>query len=353
MRPADAFTKELKKKISKTAEGRHGGGIYKRRNNRANRVIIHYKTYLKIIKENEEILDNYKRGYVVRVKPGQYFNEDGKIKDNFHKSLKLGENAFLYFKTIKDWNKYKSYCSGLKEIVELNTKSKTVDNNNQWIGEYCTFIKNSDPQIVSLICTTKKEKEDPKYQEKLKKLKKKYKELPAQAGLGNFDYDFASTEEIENVKYQLCMMIFGVPGIEKELKARSSSLTDIKIKEVKNHIIDFCKKKKLDDLKKLEDIRALDQKDREPICPLCLKKLDAESFFLDAEQDAGREEEDNTQSEIVLMHIDALKPMKFNHRTYNLGWGHKDCNTIQGPKSISETLNYLKEILRKNNLTNY
>ena len=143
MNCTEAFTKELKKKITKTREGRGGNGIYKRRNNRANRVIIHYNTYLEILKKDKKILDNYKRGYVVRVKPSEYFNEDGKIKNNFDKLLKLGKNAFLYFKTIKVWRKYGSYCSNLKEIVELNTTSKSVDNNNQWIGEYCTFIKNS------------------------------------------------------------------------------------------------------------------------------------------------------------------------------------------------------------------
>ena len=352
MNHLDAFKNtKLKKKIEKTREARGGGGIYKRRNNRSNRVIIHYNTYLKILKKDKKILDNYTRGYVVRIKPGQYFNENGTIKTNFHNSLKLGINAFLYFKTIKDWKKYKSYCSNLNEIVELHTRSNTIDNNKQWIGEYCTNITNSDPSIISLICTTKKEKEKSDIlQNQLRKLQKKYKKLPAQAGIGNFDIDFASEEEIKKVEYQLCLMIFKIKGIEKELKARNSSLTDLKIKEVKNHIIDFCKKKKLDNFEKLVEIRALDETNYEPICPLCKEKLNAESFFLDAEQDEGREEEDNTSSAIVLMHIDALRPMEFNHHTYNLGWGHKDCNTIQGPKSISDTLDYLKEILRKNNL---
>ncbi len=247
MNHLDAFKNtKLKKKIEKTREARGGGGIYKRRNNRSNRVIIHYNTYLKILKKDKKILDNYTRGYVVRVKPGQYFNENGTIKTNFHNSLRLGINAFLYFKTIKDWKKYKSYCSNLNEIVELHTRSNTIDNNKQWIGEYCTNITNSDPSIISLICTTKKEKEKSEtLQNQLRKLQKKYKKLPAQAGIGNFDIDFASEEEIKKVEYQLCLMIFRIKSIEKELKARNSFLTDLKIKEVKNHIIDFCKKKKI------------------------------------------------------------------------------------------------------------
>ena len=347
MKCTDAFTYELKKKIDKTREGRGGNGIYKRRNSRSYRVIIHYNTYLKILKNNKKILDHYKRGYVVRVKPDQYFEKNGEIKKNFHKTLELGKNAFLYFKNINDWNKYKSYCSDFEEVAELYTKSETVNNNEQWTGKFCKFITNTTPQEISLICSSGTKTNE--QIEEFKKLKDTYgKNIPKQAGLGNYDYDYASEDEIKNVCYQLSMMIFGVPKMKTELKSLTPNLTDAKIKKVEKHIIDFCKSKKLYDLKKLENIRALNKKDHLPICPLCLEKLDAKSFFEVAQQDEGREEEDNTQSEIVLMHIEALAPGKFNHRTYNLGWGHKDCNTIQGPKSISETLNYLQRILKRN-----
>ena len=135
-------------------EGRGGKGIYKRRNSRSYRVIIHYNTYLKILKNNKKILDHYKGGYVVRVKPDQYFEKNGEIKNNFHKTLELGKNAFLYFKNINDWNKYKSYCSDFEEVAELYTTSKTVNNNEQWIGKFCKFITNTTPQEISLICSS-------------------------------------------------------------------------------------------------------------------------------------------------------------------------------------------------------
>ena len=74
-------------------------------------------------------------------------------------TLKLGINAFIYFKTIEDWNKYGSYCSEFKEVIELYTESDTVAHDEQWIGEYCKYIKNTRPSLVSLICTTDTEKE--------------------------------------------------------------------------------------------------------------------------------------------------------------------------------------------------
>ena len=356
----DAFPRELKKKIDKTREGRGGKGIYKRRNSRSYRVIIHYNTYLKIIKNNKNFLRKYERGYVVRLRPDDYFDKKGNKKVSFHKSLILGKNAFIYFKNINDWNKYKSKCSNFEEVVELYTTNDEINNNDQWKGEYCKFITNATPQQISLICSsgTKTDEEILK----LNELKTTYgNDIPKQAGLGNYDYDYASDKEIKNVCYQLSMMLFRVPGMKKYLKKLTPDINETKIRvpgmkkylkkltpdinEVEKHIIDYCTLNKLSEFKKLVKIRALDKKKFIPICPLCLTKLDAKSFFEVAKQDEGREEEDNTQSEIVLMHIDALTPAKFNHHTYNLGWGHKDCNTIQGPKSIEETLVKLKEIV--------
>jgi len=344
MNCTDVFTTELRKKIDKTKEGRGGKGIYKRRNSRSYRVIIHYSTYLKILKKNKKILDNYKRGYAVRVKPKDYFDNKGKRKKNFHNSLELGKNAFLYFKNINDWNKYKTYCSNFQQVAELFTRSEEVSNEKQWAGEYCKFVTNTTPQEISLICASGTRTN--KHEEEFQKLKKNYgKNIPKQAGLGNYDYDYASSKEIKNVCYQLSMMLFRVPGMKKYLKKLTPDINETKINEVEKHIINYCKLNKLSEFKKLVKIRALDKKNFIPICPLCLSKLDAKSFFEVAKQDEGREEEDNTQSEIVLMHIDALAPAKFNHHTYNLGWGHKDCNTIQGPKSIEETLIKLNEIV--------
>jgi hypothetical protein len=284
------------------------------------------------------------RGFVIRLRPDDYFDKKGNKKSNLHNSIILGKNAFIYFKNINDWNKYKSKCSNFKEVVELYTTNDEISNNDQWKGEYCKFITNTTPQQISLICSsgTKTNEQNLKFEE----LKTIYgNDIPKQAGLGNYDYDYASSKEIKNVCYQLSMMLFRVPGMKKYLKKLTPDINETKINEVEKHIINYCKLNKLSEFKKLVKIRALDKKNFIPICPLCLSKLDAKSFFEVAKQDEGREEEDNTQSEIVLMHIDALAPAKFNHHTYNLGWGHKDCNTIQGPKSIEETLIKLNEIV--------
>ena len=348
MNCVDAFPKELKKRINKTREARTGKGVYKRRNKRDYRVIMHLNTYKKIKENNDEIFNKYKNGYVVRVKPDEYFTDNGEIKSSFPETLELGKNAFLYFKTIEHWDKYKSYCSNFDEVYELYERSETVDNDDQWTGKICKYISNKRPQIKSLICHSGRMNEEQilEYNE-LKRTYPEIENLPNQTGLGNFDYDYASADEIENVRYQLSMMIFRVPGMKNELKLRTPNLTDRKINNVGEHIISFCNEKNLYNLEKLTKIRALDEEGI-PICPLCLEKLNAESFFKIIDQDEGREEEDNTKSEIVLMHINPLTPGKFNHSVYNLGWGHNDCNTIQGEKSIDKTLIKLNKIVENN-----
>ena len=366
MNCTDAFPHVLKKKINKTGEARVGNGIYKRRNSRTYRVIMHLTTYKNIIKTNPAFLDKLKRGFAVRIKPSEYFAENGDVAIDFPVTLDLGRNAFVYFKTIRDWNKYKQYCKTTsgeewEEIVELYTKSEDVPNDNQWIGQYCLFINNTQPKIVSHICGSNNSSEY------IKSLKVKYhlQKMPVQTGLGNYDFDYASDDEIKKIKYQLSYMIYKVPGMKECLisilnstpneelnvnikRAKESGNLSQYIDSVIEHIEEYCQEEELLDFDNLSNIRAWNNESHEPVCPLCLKSLTPEKFFETAAQDEGREEEDNTQAEIVLMHIEGLKPGELNHRTYNLGWGHKHCNTIQGPHDIKSTLEFLNEIIANN-----
>ena len=66
---------------------------------------MHLSTYINII-NNPNILNNYKKGYAVRVRPNEYFDNEGRRKNTFPKSLTLGKNAFIHFKKNQDWIKY-------------------------------------------------------------------------------------------------------------------------------------------------------------------------------------------------------------------------------------------------------
>lgn len=350
-------------KIRRTALARGGKGIYKRRNSRSYRVIIHLNNYRTL---SEEILEQYTNGWAVRIKPSEYFNEDRTERDDLPENLILGENAFVYYKLIEDFNRYPP-LDNWREVVELGTRERiNRDIPQKWTGEYATFINNTRTKIISGICGATN---DAEY---LNIIREEFEltAMPTQAGLGNFDYDFATDLEIKNVQYQIAKMIWHVKGMreyvtklirEKDeypdnnhsfdsemILAEESGNLEMYLTACITHVEQYCNTNGLLDYDGLYKIRAYNKKTNQPICPLCLKTLKPEQFTEVSTQDEGREEEDNTQSEIVLMHINSLQPGMFNHRTYNLGWGHKHCNTIQSNYSIDEIISYLKKIIKSN-----
>lgn len=414
---------KLTKRIDKTGEGRSGLEIYKRRNSRSYRVIMQYKTWKrfinlyfkisitdymtkipddyknnhnyvtsfteneKIIYQNEwnkglpicepldfNILTEFKRGYAVLITPEEFFGSNHPAPSiDLHPKFKLGVTGFIYYSNISEYEKYPPR-SEWHEVYELNTEGNQFNNPETWVGHYVLNIKNSNPHRISEICKTSKYQDKNKikyfFQEKYPKLNT----YPAQTGLGNYDYDYASPETIENVKYQmlylaLCAKESDGTSFFQYIKKNALLLED---KKDKNDNDDYkepyktffnnlnycllaeeefknfekkCKEKELLNFEKLWEIGAWDKDKKLPICPLCGKYIEPHEFFEGVEQAEGREVKDNTQRAIVLMHIDALRPGKLNHRPYNLGWGHNFCNTIQGDKDISETIEELKKII--------
>lgn len=84
------------------------------------------------------------------------------------------------------------------------------------------------------------------------------------------------------------------------------------------------------------------------ICPFCLSPISGHSFMTKISQMEGREVQDLTVTEISLFHIEELRPGLFNHRPYNLGWGHHHCNVIVKDSGILPTLAWLREVIQRN-----
>ncbi len=381
----------IKKRISKTAEGRGGGGIYKRRNRRNYRVIIQYKTWNELIKTNPKILDQYKEGYAILITPEEYFGSDddistyGKcnypeISEIFNKDLDFERtnfnNAFIYYSSIEQFKKYEPFKDKWKPVYELATSPEDLE--KDWVGHYASNIKNTtnnDKRTMSDICTSGNSKVE-EYKQKFKKdfpdVPYDEDNFPKQRGLGNFDFDYANLETIENVKLQMEYLILSsvskndenfaeyVINHFEEFKHKDETVTFKKWMEEENHeqykekfseelnkLKSFCKENELLDYDKLTELGVWNNEKNHIICPLCHKQIYLNQFFENVEQMKGREVIDNTQKEIVLMHIEALAPGKFNHRPYNLGWGHNYCNLIQGDRDLNETIGILEDIIQK------
>jgi len=362
---------KLIKRIDKTKEGRSGNEIYKRRNRRSYRVLMQYDIWNSLIDNpsKKEFLDKFEEGYVVLASPKIYFGNNYPEKSKeLNDKFRLGENGFVFYTLLSEYEKYKP-LSNWEEVVELDTKGN--NNFNTWAGDYALNIKNGN--YISMIC--KKNHPSAEKKEIASLLKERFglESGPDQCGLGNYDYDYANPKTMEDVQYQMLYLILNSKS--KNGKSFAEFLydhyDDIKMNKDKGpfknymagdknkYLSEFqsefnlfkeeCERRNLLNFDELSKLGVWNKNSSEAICPLCHKPVYADEFFDDIVQAEGRQVLDNTQKSIVLMHVDALRPGKMNHRPYNLGWGHNFCNLIQGDKDISETITAIKEILASHN----
>jgi len=78
-----------------------------------------------------------------------------------------------------------------------------------------------------------------------------------------------------------------------------------------------------------------------------LEELSAEGFFNRIKQAEGREVEDQTVTQLNLFHIKELRYGSYNHRPYNVGWGHHHCNVVVKDSGITETLEWMTAVLKR------
>lgn len=363
---------KITKRINKTGEARSGAEIYKRRNSRSYRGLMQYTTWNKlktgVIIPN--ILPEYSKGCLVWLSPREYFGNNYPNKaDDLNENFVLGVTGFIYYTNIDEYNTYPP-LTNWKELYELSTQGKN-ENDDTWIGDYCLNVKNSNPKKVSEIC---KDKEAKKSFDELKIILNDYgieideDTFPSQCGIGNYDYDYASDVMIENVKLQMLYMILccedsdghqfrnyiksnidDIIDSKHDTAAFKTNITKDNYDELYDEFVqelkEECEAKGLLNFERLKRVNAWSIERNRPICPLCSKNLESKNFFEEILQAEGRRVQDNTQREIVLMHINALRSGKLNHRVYNLGWGHNFCNAIQGDKDIDETINELRDLV--------
>ena len=244
-------------------------------------------------------------------------------------------------------------------MLELKT-SVTNPNEKSWTGEVAFNVKNGAEKI-STICKTSDSKTREEKEQIVKYIRETfgntYEVIPDQSGLGNYDYDYANDTMIKDVKIQMLFMALST-------RTRDGKNFGEYINE--HFIDDNIKMNKPQDnriFQMIENGTYLDNFNKAYDClkMICLnanlidfgrlKELqvwdkNCEGFFKEILQQEGRRVSDNTQREIVLMHVFALKPGTLNHAIYNLGWGHNFCNMIQGDKDIEETIDMLESLIK-------
>lgn len=266
----------------------------------------------------QQIADGYfEAGYIVLIKPTEYFSlhePDAALAQN---GLKLGENALVFYETRPQWNTYNPESMGWTPA-----SSRQAPLGGQYIARVpaTTSADNGSKINRGFTATSMK-------------------------GAGIRLYEYAPAETVKNCRIQLeaeYWLCFN--AVEA---AVSFGMSPEEAERRKALVLHEAAQKGLLNYDQMRMSRILNDQNQ-TICPLCLEKVSGYGFYSRLAQAEGREVPDLTVTEINLFHIKELRYGEFNHRPYNLGWGHHHCNVVVKDSGILPTLQWMKRVIVRN-----
>jgi hypothetical protein len=258
---------------------------------------------------------DFEGGYIVFCSPEEYFNDDYSRKTGVPNELVLGENLVLNYRRRESWLRFNPTQLGL-----TYARSRTFPLNGHYIARVADTTSDNDSQIFEGF--TGKES--------------------GGKGAGIRFFEYASSRDLLRTRYQLSYLIWHTEGILDVCRREGCS----NIEESRNHVIDYCQRNGLALIEQLESSRIL--KNNKTVCPLCLEPMQAADFVSRLDQAVGREVVDLTVTRANLFHIEELRPGLYNHREYNLGWGHHHCNTVVADMGIQGAIHWMEQLLIRN-----
>ncbi len=262
----------IQRKIYKTGQTRGADDdvIYQNRVNRNSTVLIPYSVYESCNKapDNDGI---YQGGFIVLIKPEDYFDKKDFQKELASKNISLGINSLLFYETREQWNKYNPDKLDYSFAI-----SRTNPLGGQYVARVPSTTSDEDEKINRGFTTS------------------------GSKGAGIRVYEYASSSIMKNCMIQLEYLYWKCFDSIIVSEAEGMSKEDIALRSA--FISDTAKELKLDDAKILIEARIIDA-DGNTTCPLCLEKLSAKGFYSRLEQAEGRDVPDLTVTQINLFHI--------------------------------------------------
>ena len=305
----------LSRKIYKTGQTRGADidEIYQNRVSRNCTAVVRYENYISSIELRTQ---EYENGYVVVVKPEVYFNSSPEAFEEY--SLELGTNMLLFYQRREQWNKWNPEEMGL-EVA----KSRTPPLGGQYVARIAgtTSSDGAGETIRHGYSST------------------------GLRGLGIREYEYASTQMIHLCRVQLSALYWHAEDALQE--AVKNGMTHANANLHRDSTLQLCGEHDLDNTDKLLQARFINDQNK-LVCPLCLERIHASEFYSRVVQVEGRETHDQTVTEVSLFHLEELRPGQFNHRIYNLGWGHHHCNVVTKDSGIDNTIRWMRQVVDNN-----
>ena len=311
----------LDRKIYKSGQtrGADDDEIFQNRVGRNSTALIRFDLWEESL--HDLVLENpnyFEKGFIVLIAPEQYFSQ--KDPDEYLRShgLSLADNCLIFFQQRADWEKYASNLKGMSVAT-----SRTSPLGGHYVARiHATTAQDGNGERIAYGFTT-----------------------TGMKGAGIRVYEYASKETIDACRLQLEALFWLCENSLEAVTDFGMPKTDALTR--KRHILAKAKEAGLLDYSKLHKARMINDENI-TICPLCLEPLDAFGFFNRKSQAQGRETFDLTITELNLFHICELRPGEFNHKPYNLGWGHHLCNVVIGDEGIDNTVKWMHDVVERN-----
>ena len=311
--------KLLDRKIYKTGQtrGADDDEIFQNRVSRTSTVLIPYPVWTQYFTQ-VGWTQHFTKSFIVLISPSDYFDHLQHSDELVVAGLELGRNALVFYQTRIEWNANSPDALGWQPA-----QNRLNPLGGQYVARISatTATDNTGGKIIHGFNTT------------------------ASKGAGIRVFEYAGGTEIEECRLQLEALFWICDDSEAVVVVNGMVATAAAIR--KNGCLDECKRRGLLDLDRLAQARIVNRNGR-TMCPLCLTELSGHGFFTRMKQAEGREVLDLTITEINLFHIDEVRMGAFNHRPYNLGWGHHHCNVVVKDVGINKTLSWMDELLRRN-----
>mgnify|MGYP006155131911 CR=1 FL=1 len=314
--------KLLNTKIYKTGQTRGADDdvIFQNRVSRKSTVLIPFALWDEVsaAPEGEE---SFESGFICLLTPKEFFETDNIQQILADKGLSLGTNALVFYQIRTDWESFNPEEQGWSPA-----NSRTSPLLGQYVARIAATTADNGEKISRGFNTT------------------------GMKGAGIRLFEYATTKSINECRIQL-EAIFWLCHDSLE-SVTEFSMTQDEAVERRNYCLDEAQKSGLLDYELLKEARMVNEQ-HQTICPLCLEPLSSYGFFNRLVQATGREVHDLTVTEINLFHIKELRYGEYNHRAYNLGWGHHHCNVVVKDSGIDETLSWMEGVVARNKDSGY
>lgn len=313
-----ALPKLLDRKLYKTGQtrGADDDEIYQNRVLRNSTVLIPFDSF-EACKTPDDARAEYENGFIVLVKPDWYFNAEDPDEMLAEKGLQLGRNAVIFYQRRTDWDANPPDRYGWS--VALN---RTSDLQGKFVARVSATT--AAPKVNAGFNTT------------------------SSKGAGIRVYEYASSETINECRLQLESLLWMSADAENAMVGMGMKLDDVRVR--RDLVLERASDAGLLDIERLKETRLVNS-EGVTACPLCREEMSPIGFASKVAQAEGREVFDLTVTEVSLFHVDELRVGKLSHKPYNLGWGHHHCNVVVKDAGITNTLEWIRDVLRRNELS--